>query len=533
MPRGIRKPTGDAIFHPLMHPLCFAESGKFAFPPLYQWQTDIINEVSKPRSRVCVSTCNESGKTNILIPLMGLSAMCAFPGCTIFSTAGVEEQIRGQLFKYLEAKLRPYTKPGGWNVSVSDLEIRAPAINGLRSRWIARAPKDANSVEGYHGHWERDDKGNEVWCPVAVVIDEAKSVVREIFEAAARIDPDWLFVISTFDKDEGPFYEAMEDLINKDATEGIKGNNKSLWTYRRMINWLMCPHLLTPGKMEFRQAMIEKYGENSSFIKSFLGGECKRDTDENYVFLEHDIRNVNRAMGRQVADERIGNVPTHDGNRRAGIEFSGGGDEQMIYVRNGTEVIFDQAFRENNTVKLASIFVGILLRLGVQPYNCYADNGGLGLAVIDYMENMGYQGIHRYMNQQQPFNRSEYADRMTENHYQFKEILRLYPVKFRDDPVLLKQFRQRRFKSDDHNRIKLEQKTIHRGRTGESPDRLDAMIMCWSDFVPPPQSAPPPTEYVSEINDKATQFKGGSGAFGGLLPQMGLQRLRQLAENNA
>ena len=47
----------------------------------------------KAGCRVSVVTPNESGKTSVVIPVLGLSFMTAFPGAQVVSTAGVERQI--------------------------------------------------------------------------------------------------------------------------------------------------------------------------------------------------------------------------------------------------------------------------------------------------------------------------------------------------------------------------------------------------------------------------------------------------------
>ncbi len=507
-----KKEHGRSVYTAWNHPLVMR--GYFDVPELYEWQKEVIEMSARERSRVCVSTNNESGKTNIIIPLLGLSAMVAFPGCTVFSTAGAEEQIKGQLFKYLEEKLRRYIGSGkdSWQVSMSELQVMGPEVGGVRSRWISRVPKDALTVEGYHGHWSGDK-----WCPVMVIVDEAKSVGREIFEAAWRIDPDWLVVISTPGDDSGPFYEAMEDLANREEEGGVEGRSGDLWTYRRKVNWRECPHLLTDRRLALREALIKKFGENHSFIKSFLGGEFKRSSDENYAFTDNDIRNVRQAMGMQANDDRRGEC-VRDGVKRASLDFSGGGDEQTIYIRDGMDVYFWRAFKEENTTVLARMFVNLLKEHKVEPWNCYADNGGLGLPIIDAMENMSYQGIHRYMNQQASVNKHEYADRMTEDLYKFKGILARYRIKLPNDPVLLKQARQRRSKMNNHNQVKLEDKPAHRARTGESPDRLDGIVMLFSDFEAPVVRGVVGVDIddiKSDIEIKAQQ--GGHRAFQGLV----------------
>ena len=117
-----KKERGRADFNNYNHPLQCLKFWGVSEP--YDWQREVICEAATWGSRCAVSSANGAGKTNIIIPLLGLSTMIAFPGATIVSTAGVEEQIRGQLFKYLEEKLRRYTKYG-WSVSVSDLAIMA------------------------------------------------------------------------------------------------------------------------------------------------------------------------------------------------------------------------------------------------------------------------------------------------------------------------------------------------------------------------------------------------------------------------
>ncbi|MFA5285143.1 MAG: hypothetical protein WC347_06065 [Smithellaceae bacterium] len=504
---------GQAKFTSFNHPLMQAQM--WSMPELYEWQREIIEEAASPGARVAVSTNNESGKTRILVPLIGLSVLAAFPGATVFSTAGAEEQVRGQLFKYLAGIIRPH-EGAGWSISASDLTVTAPKIRGLKSRWISRVPRDALTIEGYHGGWEKDDKGEWCWCPVCVIIDEAKSVDAAVFEAAWRIDPDFLFVISTPGEDAGPFFEA----IAPDTLDGgIKHDPDGLWHYRRKISWRECPHLLTPGKLARREKLIEKYGARSSFIKSFLEGEFQRQTDENNVFTDTDLERVKLAM-RPRANY-------NPGKKFAGLEFSGGGDEQPIMILDGDKVVYGKVWREEDTDKLAQNFLIDLRRFEVKPQNAIADNGGIGQAIIDNMESREYRGIVRYMNNQDPVSRHEYADRITEDHWRFKEMLRLHPeIQLQDDPVLMKQMRQRRFIMDDHNRVKLEPKRNHRKRTGESPDRLDTLIMTFSEWKPPKKEEKK-TEYHSTIEEEARKKRGegAQAAFGWIKKQPDMARM--------
>jgi len=170
---------------------------------LYEWQRDVIAEAAMPRSRIAVSTCNESGKTSTVLPIFGLSAMVAFPGCHVFSTSASEQQVKHQLFI---AQLEPIvSRLPGWNISTASMYVEAP--NG--SSWLGYKCKDAGNVEGFHGTWTRDAKGNPKYCPVIYMLDEAKSIGDDIFEAVLRIDPDFMIAISSPGAERGWFYDGV------------------------------------------------------------------------------------------------------------------------------------------------------------------------------------------------------------------------------------------------------------------------------------------------------------------------------------
>ena len=509
---------GLARFSTSNHPLMQAPA--WSMPELYDWQREILEEAALPGARVAAAFNNAAGKTSILVPLLGLSVMAAFPGATVFSTAGAEPQIKGQLFKYLNNILRPYAD-SGWAISLSDLTVRAPKIRGLQSNWVARVPRDAMTMEGYHGSWETDSEGERCWCPVCVIIDEAKSVDQEVFEAAWRIEPDFLLVISTPGEDTGPFFEA----VDPDTLDGgMKRDHDALWTYRRKINRRDCPHLQTPAKIRYLKQLVEKFGQRSSFIKSFSEGEFQRQTDENNVFTDTDLDRMKRAMKPKEHYS--------PGRKFAGLEFSGGGDEQPIMILDGNKVVYEQVWREEDTNKLANDFLTDLKRFDVRPQDAIADNGGIGQAIIDNMESKvidgkQYRGMERYMNQQVPMAKHEYADRMTEDHYRFKEMIRMNPdIQIPDDPILMKQMRQRRYHLDDHNKVKLQPKKEHRKRTQESPDRLDAIVMLFSRWRPPVKEVKK-TEYHSSLEEEARK-RGGKGeqaAFGWMKPQQSMDSM--------
>jgi len=188
------------------HPL---EQVRFWFPfPLYETQVDIINAFARPHSRAIGSFCNEAGKTSCLIPICGLSAMVAFPGATVYSTSASERQVKYQLF---EDQLRSiieqdHMRKAGWTIRVgTEMIVKAP--NG--STWLGYVCKDAGNVEGFHGKW-RMVNGEERYCPLVYINDEAKSIGDDIREAEKRIDPDFELSVSSPGEESGWFFEGID-----------------------------------------------------------------------------------------------------------------------------------------------------------------------------------------------------------------------------------------------------------------------------------------------------------------------------------
>lgn len=254
---------------------------------------------------------------------------------------------------------------------------------------------------------------------------------------------------------------------------------RNMFTAVFMVNWMDCPHLYdVPEKREFREKMIRQRGINSSFIRSTLFGEFMRDTDDNHLFMEYDM-----AALREVMKNGIG----IKGTTRAAIDLSttGEGDEKVMYIAIGTEVLPAFTSREPDTTKAGDYFVEILRRYKVEPRNCRVDNGGSGKPIVDYIERIGYRPVIRYMNNQTPRYRAEYRDLITEDHYAFKELIHNTQMKLPYDMLLLAQAKQRKIDTDDHDKTKLQSKRTMRIEGEESPDRLDCIVMLFSGFVPP------------------------------------------------
>lgn len=452
-------------------------------PKLYEWQEMVLGYFAKTlHTHAVLSTPNESGKTQVVVPLLGLAAMAAFPGCTVYSTAGAEAQIKLQLFEYLKSYCKPFEK-AGWVVNQSQLSVTAPSQDGMpSSRWIGRVPRDALTAEGFHETWEKDASGRWRFRPLLMIADEAKSLEDPIFEMMMRLRPTWLLALSTPDTDSGPFYRAMnpEEVQGRGVERrGFKyiADERNYWGLRIMVTAEACAHLLTDEKVREADAVRAQMGENHKLYRSMVLGQFTTGDGNDKLYEPRDIEAVVRAMARKSTPEMMA------GEAHAGFDVSptGSGDEKLLYIAKGKVVLPAYRTNEDDTVKVAQWAVDILRQHGVQPRNCRVDNGGAGKVIVDMMEGVfNYRGIDRYMNNSEPRFRADYWDRASEDAYGVRQLFHEVDLCLPNDQRLLEDMKTRRvIEQGEHRKIKLQKKKDHRrDNNGKSPDYLDTLTMC-------------------------------------------------------
>lgn len=448
---------GELIWPPNFDPI----SQSHLWTPIkpYAWQRDVIGRCMKKGARVACVTPNESGKTSYVIPTLGLSWMAAFPGSMVVSTAGVERQIKNALWPVLTGALTKYQQ---WRMT-DDLHIKSPSVRGLPpSEWEAFSARDAKAAEGFHSRWYEDENGKLCYAPLLIIIDEAKAFEDEelIFAFLNRCSPDALLMISTPGEDNGPFYDAFHS-HRGDPWDCVE------------VGWHDCPHLREGFKLAEREQKIRQLGEEHPLVLSWVFGKFYR-AGAHYVFDR--MADVDWAMSGIITQIR--------GERRAALDFSAGGDEQVFTMRDGNTQLMLEAFHEKDTTVLGDMFIERFKRWGLKPEDIVGDSGGLGHACMDYLERRGWSGIRRYKFNDPARNSTYYYNRAAEDHYELKYMIQARSVNVLNDQKLKDQMRKRRYTmpQDDSNRIRLEQKAKMRDRGEDSPDRLDATVMLFSDM---------------------------------------------------
>ena len=428
----------------------------------YDWQMAIWDAVFRPGSQVAARTCNGSGKTSLVVPMLAVTWAAAFPGSQCVITSASDDQIKLQLWPAIRSLV---SNLAGWDTTAD--RIYAPSVNGLERSVIAiRVTKTGERFEGFHERWYPDKDGKQVFSPLLIIGDEAKSIKHDIWVAIERCDPTSQLMISTTGEDNGDFYDAC---MNK---SGLWTTN---WEYKGKqfdfkTPWTSCPHLLKGHSFTRKQAMLDELGSNHPTTASILLAEFFRG-GTHMVFGSHDMIEVKESMG--------GLRPHVRGRRTAFCDFSGGGDELTFGMRDGNRIHDIVGWRHDTTtspVATSRKYIDLFERNGLRPSQIAGDNGGVGAQIINQLAAEGWP-IRRVNNDAGARYKEGFSNCYTEAHWDLKE--NLGSMILPQDPILFEQMRLRRYtqKNSDNNCIRLEQKDKARTQRNEaSPDRLDTVV---------------------------------------------------------
>ena len=155
---------------------------------LHPTQAAVLDSLfEKPKNKVSLKACNESGKTSHVIAPAILYAL-EMRNSIVVSTSATFRQITKQLIPYLKQYSGNYPS---WEFLDNSIKI-----NG-ETRYIGFATTEDAKFQGYH---EKPDN------PLLIIVDEAAGVKDDIFQSIGRCNPTWLLVAGSPLSPEGVFY---------------------------------------------------------------------------------------------------------------------------------------------------------------------------------------------------------------------------------------------------------------------------------------------------------------------------------------
>lgn len=405
------------------------------------WQKRVFDAMDTEGARVTLRTANGSGKTSTILTGLILWHMAVFPNSTVISTAGVDRQVRQQLYPSLR---RAGAVLEGWKFNDGALTIEAP--NG--SRYIGFTTDKPERAEGWHGKGieGRAASASNAAGPLMILVDESKGIPQGIFEAFDRCTYQRILYASSPGLSDGEFF---------------KSQTAPAYPFKRFhIPARLCPHADHAKNAE----TIAKRGLDHPLVRSAIFGEFMTNED-GFVLTSADL------------DRCLNEPPSYmAGDRSAFCDFAAGGDENVIALREGNRVRIAAAWRERNTMAALGEFIAHFRRLGLRPEEISADGDGLGAPMLDRLAEMGWP-LRRLRNGTQASEPKAYFNFGAETWFAGADRIKRREVILADlDDETRAQLLGRRMSVDQQGRLKCESKEDMRKRGLTSPDRADSLL---------------------------------------------------------
>lgn len=419
---------------------------------LHNWQTDVLLRFARQDidytqmvNRINLVANNGSGKSAMVVaPAAVWTAMAHENGRAVITSAS-GKQLDTQTGRAIRHICEQVNMTSGgykpWDIKYREYTYKPiPDRPDIYSTIEMFATDEPGKAEGYHPHV---DGGVFAYIP-----DEAKSITDPIWEAIERCNgkTHWMNVSSP-GQPTGKFYEYA--------------TSARWWT--RKVTAYDCPHI----KRDEIDGARETYGEHSAWFRSAYLAEFTSVNES--VVIPYERVNKQFKMPVDFQD---------DGIRRAGVDLSGGGDENVVSVWQGNKQIGLEIFRVEDMRVTTTLLVNIFRKYGLKGENIFIDDGYVGRAIIHYLRDSDFYCVCVNFGSR-AHNNIAYGNRGTELWFNFERHLSHLIIQ--DDLTLRKQLASRYYKkSDTSGKIILESKREAKAQGHGSPDRADATVLAFA-----------------------------------------------------
>ncbi len=433
---------------------------------LYPWQQNVLRAATARGARIAVRTCNESGKTSTLVTPLVLWHMESFVGSLTITTSGSYRQVKDQLYPHLlnwAGRLGEGWEFGdGWgrhHRTGSRLVSFSTDNPGKAEGWH-EPPRMPGDIVGRNNPLAGFGVDDQAWAEMAakagkssllLIIDEAKTPPVDIFEAFERCHATRWINLSSPGPSHGPFYNCF----NRDAGR---------WECFKVAA-SDCPHLWdAPEKRAELEAQMRTL--RPELVQSMIYGEFMPE-GAGQVF---DMGRVDESMRGGFETVGAGRY------RRAALDISAGGDEQVLAACDGNRSWIEWAGFEKDDHRLVEIVAGRLRRLGIPPEDCLADDGGLGKIVINQFDREGFY-LRRFDFGGDARGGGIYRNARAEAYFKLADLIRLGQAVIPADDLLREELAFCRYEVDSSPLQLVPKRKLPR-----SPNRSDALVMVYYDL---------------------------------------------------
>lgn len=426
---------------------------------LHDWQKSVHNSLSNAKAdskkpyKFALCACNGSGKDAFIIAIWAVYfCACKIQSrCIVTSSSGT--QLTAQTETYIRSiaqEVNDYFKEN-WGGPI--FKINQRFIKCIKSGSEIRlfATDEEGKAEGYH-----PIEPNAEMC---IIVNEAKSVEAPIYRALRRCTGyNYWIDVSSPGQPLGDFYKHFTN-----------------WPNKLRVDYTLCPHHSDEERLE---DLAEGGIDNAYYRSKWLAYFTSIETS---AVIPHEL--VERI--RKLTKDGIISLVKQSEPLRVGIDLAAGGDENVVIAIKGNRIFKKLCFKEKDTTVTAARIHSFLrqdLQLDLKHEHIYADDGGVGHAIIDTLndEYGSYKwNISRVRNQSAAVNKKLYLNKGAQNWFAVKSIIETncFMLEGNDD-LFFNQLSNRYYKSDgSQGKLALESKAQAKAHGRPSPDRADAFVL--------------------------------------------------------
>lgn len=183
---------------------------------------------------------------------------------------------------------------------------------------------------------------------------------------------------------------------------------------------------------------------------------------------------IPRVLVRQAMDRHI-DIP--DGGYSCGCDPADMGDDKTeIYLRKGPKVIDHKELRKMDGVYIANEIWNMVWRRPDIPIK--VDTTGIGTSTRDQLRQLGAKVIPINFSESAQ-KKDEYPNIVSEMWFNFADYLKDNLLDIPDDSELMSDLSSRLYTYDRDNRRMIEPKKNFKERFNRSPDKGDALLLCF------------------------------------------------------
>lgn len=517
---------------------------------LYDWQIQFMMDFAahsyddKHPFQSVVQACNGSGKDRYILAtcIVWLAMRWRKTICVVTSSSAA--QLDNQTCRYIKALAQgfnaKFSKDTGsvvevWKCNYRNYQLdfsKLGQLDGSVSHVFCYATDEEKKAEGYHP--------SEFGAKMGIFVSEDKSVLDEINVAINKCTGYTHRVhVSTPGLPLGHFYDYCNLAIPRENINDCLKDVQSEDWIKYFIPASKCKGHLHESYIKMMERDLPG-GKNGAAYKSQVDAEF--GSGEAMVVIPYTY--IWRAFTH---------LPTHvpEEFNTAGLDLSDGGDETCLAIRNGNRLLKVIPFKFEDTEDTHNHLIDLFNEydLKVKGAKIYADAGGIGAPILKRLKRMGWTNIVFVVNNNTSYQPLVYANRGTEVFFNMRKLLERREIGLLNEPKLNKQLAGRYYRLSNKNVHQLLSKAEQKSKGYPSPDRADAVNLCFWGFkstfieVPEDKEERPFHEQEKEESEKIdtslntfdlrAHFNSGSKRFPHPMKGLGFSSLKEeLAEYN-